>query len=237
VKGASIRTLVEQDPTALERRLSRFEEGLTPLHFALSRNRYDLLDLLIELGAGLDGKDSNGLTVLESAMLRGDKQAMASLQAAGAEQPLRATTSNFRSDISQFAASVQRCVPMLYVPDVAAALLWYQSIGFDEIARYSADGLVNFGIVAFGKAEIMLNMHGKSGVQSASLWLDTDRVDELYQLLKSRQIEAALAGETSTSQGIEFVEHLNDTFYGARQFGIKDLNGYTLYFIHNKVNT
>jgi hypothetical protein len=30
---------------------------------------------------------------------------------------------------------------------------------------------------------------------------------------------------------IDFVEPINDTFYGARQFGIRDLNGYMLYFI------
>jgi ankyrin repeat protein len=42
-----IRSVVEQDPKALERRMSRFENGLTPLHFAIDRNRYDILDLLI----------------------------------------------------------------------------------------------------------------------------------------------------------------------------------------------
>ena len=30
---------------------------------------------------------------------------------------------------------------------------------------------------------------------------------------------------------VDFVEHINDTFYRARQFGIRDLNGYVLYFI------
>jgi hypothetical protein len=59
-------------------------------------------------------------------------------------------------------------------------------------------------------------------------------VDDLYQILKSRQIEAALAGE---QQGIAFVEHLNDTFYGARQFGIRDLNGYVLYFMQQQGTT
>jgi len=33
------------------------------------------------------------------------------------------------------------------------------------------------------------------------------------------------------STAIDFVEHINDTFYRARQFGIRDLNGYVLYFI------
>jgi hypothetical protein len=80
----------------------------------------------------------------------------------------------------------------------------------------------------------MLNIHGKPGEHDVSLWFYTDKVDLFYQLLKSRQLEAAqaaLAGETGDLQGIEFVEGLNDTFYGAREFGIRDLNGYVLYFI------
>jgi uncharacterized glyoxalase superfamily protein PhnB len=117
---------------------------------------------------------------------------------------------------------------MIYVPDVAAALDWYASIGFKEIARYADNGLVNFGMVSFGNAEIMLNMHGKRGEHDLSLWFYTDKVDDLYQLLKSRQIEAA---STGGNEGIDFIEHINDTFYGARQFGIRDLNGYILYFI------
>ena len=54
--------LVEQNPEALDRRMSRFEHGATPLHFAIGRKRYDLLDLLIELGADVDAEDMNGRT-------------------------------------------------------------------------------------------------------------------------------------------------------------------------------
>jgi hypothetical protein len=40
---------------------------------------------------------------------------------------------------------------MIHVPDVARALDWYTSIGFRELARYDDDGLVNFGMVSFGR--------------------------------------------------------------------------------------
>jgi hypothetical protein len=52
-------------------------------------------------------------------------------------------------------------------------------------------------------------------------------VDDLYQVLKS----AVPAGKAGDHEGIEFVEEIYDAFYGAREFGIRDLNGYTLYFI------
>ena len=100
---------------------------------------------------------------------------------------------------------------MITVPDVARALDWYVSIGFKELARYEDDGLVNFGMVSFGKAEVMLNMHGKPGTHDVSLWFYTDQIDNLYQLLKSRQLEAAqaaLAGEPGDHAGIEFEQDI-----------------------------
>ncbi len=50
---------------------------------------------------------------------------------------------------------------MIYAPDVGRALDWYTSIGFTEIERFADDGLVNFGMVAFGGAELMFIMHGR----------------------------------------------------------------------------
>ena len=138
--------------------------------------------------------------------------------------------------MGRMAESVKKGVPMIYVPDVARALDWYASIGFTEISRYEDDGLVNFGIVSFGKAELMLNMHGKPRPHDASLWFYTDQVDQLYQLLKGRQLEAAqaaLAGKPGDREGIQFEQDIEDMFYGARQFCIRDLNGYELYFIQS----
>jgi ankyrin repeat protein len=229
-----IQKVVEQNPEALDRRMSRFEQGQTPLHLAINRKRYDILALLIELGADLEAEDMSGQTALAVAMLRGDREAMSRLHGAGAKQPKTIALSSFRASMARMADSVKKGVPMITVPDVAGALDWYTSIGFKEIARYDDDGLVNFGMVSFGKAELMLNMHGKQGPHEASLWFYTDQVDNLYQVLKSRQVEvaqAALAGEPGDHEGIEFEQAIEDMFYGARQFCIRDLNGYQLYFI------
>jgi len=38
-------------------------------------------------------------------------------------------------------------------------------------------------------------------------------------------------GSSVRSTGIEFVEDITDAPYAAREFGIRDLNGYILYFI------
>lgn len=228
-----IRTLVEQHPDALDRRMSRFEHGQTPMHFAISQNRYDILDLLIELGADLEAEDMHGQTALAAAMLRGDREAMNRLHAAGATQPEPIDWSGFRANMARLADATRKGVSMISVPDVAATLDWYESIGFTEIARYEDDGVVNFGMVSFGNAQLMLNLFGRPGPHDVSLWFYTDKVDQLYQLLKSRQLEAAraaLAGEPGDHTHIHFIENLYDPFYGGRQFSIRDLNGYTLIF-------
>jgi ankyrin repeat protein len=229
-----IRKVVQQNPEALDRRMSRFEHGQTPLHFAISRKRYDILDLLIGLGADLEAEDMSGQSPLAVAMLRGDREAMSRLHAAGAKPPQTSAPDSFRASMAIRAESVRKGVPMIHVPDVARTLEWYASIGFTEVARYEDDGLVNFGIVSFGKAELLLNMHGKAGAHDVSLWFYTDQIDDLYQLVKARQLDAAqaaLAGQSDAHEGIEFAQDIEDMFYGARQFCIRDVNGYELYFI------
>jgi hypothetical protein len=146
-----IQQVVEENPYALDRRLSRFEQGQTPLHFAIERYRYDILDLLIALGADLEAENMRRQTPLMAAMLSGDREAMRQLAAAGARQPPMGAPTAFRESMSGLATSVAKGVPMIHVPDVARALDWYTSIGFRELARYDDDGLVNFGMVSFGR--------------------------------------------------------------------------------------
>jgi ankyrin repeat protein len=69
-----IRSVAEENPEALDRRMSRFEHCETPLHFAIRLQRYDSLTLLIDLGADLDARDLSGRTALDAAMMKGDKE-------------------------------------------------------------------------------------------------------------------------------------------------------------------
>lgn len=231
-----IQRLVEENPGVLDRRMSRFEHGQTALHFAISRRRYDILDLLIELGADLEGEDRHGRTAMAVAMLHGDGEAMSRLQAAGAKQEQVAAPTNVAQSMQALAATVKKGVPMIKVSDIARSLDWYATIGFKELARYEDTGVVNFGLVSFGDAEVMLNMHGSTGRHDASLWFYTDKVDDLYQLLKALQLDAArasLANEPAR-QGIVFEQDIEDMFYGARQFCVRDPDGYELYFIQTR---
>jgi ankyrin repeat protein len=234
----AIRGVVERNPEALARHMSRFEGGWTPLHFAMDRQRYDLLDLLIQLGADLEATDNRGQTALATAMLRGDQEAMRRLHAGGARPPRTVGAGDLKSGVAALARSVRKGVPMISVPDVAATLEWYTSIGFAEVARYADEGVVNFGMVSLGRAELMFNLFGTPASTGVSLWFYTDAIDRLYQLFKDRQLEAArvtLDGRSNVAGGITFQEDLYDPFYGGRQFSIRDLNGYSLTFLQEEV--
>jgi ankyrin repeat protein len=230
---AAIRAVVADNRDALASRLSRFEHGMTPLQLAVSKNRADVIELLIELGADLDAEDSHGQTALAAALALGNREAVRRLHAAGAKPPKTIASAEFKAAAARLSASTQKIIPMLSVPDVAATLDWYVSIGFTELGRVSDDGVTNWGIVQYGGAEIMLTMHGQNGHQPVSLWLYTDDVDALYQLFKGRQLEAAQAaldGAPAIPPAAEITQDIYNPFYGGREFGIRDLNGYELYF-------
>jgi ankyrin repeat protein/catechol 2,3-dioxygenase-like lactoylglutathione lyase family enzyme len=237
-----VRKLVEENPECLSSRRSRFESGQTPLHMVIAPPDglsgrgpdYAMLDLLIRLGADVEAKDGKGRTPLMIALLRGDKEAMRLLKAVGAEEPQFSSAPNFTEAMAKMGGSVKKGVPMIRVRDIGATLDWYKSMGFKEVARYEDDGVAVFGMVSFGRAELMLGMIGKPDHQDVRLWFYTDQIDQLYQLLKSRQLEAAqaaLAGQPAAHEGIVFEEDLYEPFYGGRQFSIQDPNGYELIFL------
>jgi ankyrin repeat protein len=55
-----VRAIVAEDPSSLNRRMSRSEDHRLPLHFAVDRGRADMVELLVELGADPLGVDANG---------------------------------------------------------------------------------------------------------------------------------------------------------------------------------
>ena len=229
--------MVEENPEALAQRRSRFEQGQTPLHFALAAPdgltghapHYELADILIELGADLEAEDDKGRTPLEIAMLHGDSEAMRRLEAAGAREPDHIDLSTSDEGLEAMGDSIRaQATPMLRVADMAATIAWYTSIGFVLQERHPEHGEPNWARLSFGKSEVML----APGGGGPSLWFYTDRIDELYRLLKSRQFAAARAARAGESEPeVRFEEDLYEPFYGGRQFSVRDLNGVVLVFV------
>ena len=244
---ALVRQVVVGEPEALGRRLSRFEQEQTALHYVIAPpdgllggtfrtgEHYRTLDLLIELGADLEAPDAKGRTPLAVAMLRGDREAMQRLQAAGARLPRPATAPD-RDAIAALARSIDQLTPMLGVADLEATVSWYRAIGFELTGSHSEDGRMDWACVTLGRAELMFQPRDESQrapTKGVSLWFRTNRLDELYGLFKQSQLErtrAMLAGEATEAPEVQFTGDLYTAFYGQREFSIRDPDGFELNF-------
>lgn len=242
-----LRRVVEADPDAIRRRLSRFEQEQTALHYVIAPadgliggtfrtgEHYRTLEALIELGADLEAKDAKGRTPLAVAMLRGDREAMRRLHAAGARPPSPAEARTAET-LASLGASIGKLTPMLTVPDMEATIAWYESIGFGLAASHADGGRLDWACVRFGDAEIMFVPSAEPRPEAkppSSLWIRTERLDDLYALLERRQLErarAALGGEAADEPPVEFTGDLYTAFYGQREFSIRDPNGFELNF-------
>ena len=113
----------------------------------------------------------------------------------------------------------EKIVPMIHVPDVHATVNWYKDIGFKVIDTYDdgGDGL-SFAILSLGNSEVMFNSRGEASThkrREVDLYIYTDNVDDLFLRLKDH---------------VEVVEGLHDTFYGMREFIIRDINRFWITF-------
>lgn len=79
-----VRRIVAEDPSALKRQMSQFEDFRLPLHFAVRMNRPDMVALLIELGANPFATDGSGFPPAGYAMdVNADRRLQELLRSAG----------------------------------------------------------------------------------------------------------------------------------------------------------
>lgn len=114
----------------------------------------------------------------------------------------------------------EKIVPMIHVPDVAATAQWYASIGFAVVdtAKECDEGEVNWALLRLGDSTIMLSAGGKPSTaprREFDLYIQVDDIE----LVRRR-----LDGKGS------MVEDLHDTFYGRREFIIRDCNRFWITF-------
>ncbi len=113
-----------------------------------------------------------------------------------------------------------RIVPMIHVPNVAATADWYASIGFEirGTNRECEDGAIDWALLRLGTSELMLSAGGRASSdprREFDLYIHVDDVNGLRVNLEGK---------------VEIVEDLHDTFYGMREFIIRDCNGLWITF-------
>src|SRR5262245_9949091 len=108
--------------------------------------------------------------------------------------------------------------PMLNVVDIRATIAWYESVGFEVIETAEDDGELTWALLGYGPGRVMFNICGREGDgqrRDADLYLQVDAVEAVFARLP---------------RGVEVVEGVHDTFYGMREFIIRDNNGFWLTF-------
>jgi len=110
-------------------------------------------------------------------------------------------------------------MPVLRVSVMDRAVDWYTRIlGFDLIWRATNDGGGENGMLQSGGISLMLSTGSHLGDTPAftgTLYFETDGVRELYNAVKD---------------AVTVVWPLDTMDYGTLEFGIRDLDGYTLAF-------
>jgi len=108
--------------------------------------------------------------------------------------------------------------PMIHVPDVPAAVAWYESVGFVVNRTHEERGEVHWASLSFGDSELMLNAGGvasEADRREVDLYVRTEGVDTLYARLED---------------SVDVREPPHDSFYGMRELIVRDPNGFWVTF-------
>ena len=113
---------------------------------------------------------------------------------------------------------VRKVVPMIHVPDVQNTVDWYKDIGFTVTDSFDDEGEMNWALLSLGTSELMFNAGGRpssSDRREVDLYVYVENVDDLYIQLK---------------ESAEVVGEIDNTFYGMREFIIRDPNRFWVTF-------
>lgn len=127
---------------------------------------------------------------------------------------------------------LQSLTPNLLVTDIEATIDFYrQNLGLEVQMFYPQTGKAVWAMIA--KDQIALMIQEKQSMTaeypdlkertiggSQTFYLNVSGIEELYEKLKQN--------------GVSIVIELRSTFYEAKEFAMKDLNGYIFTFAQNK---
>ncbi|WP_119270210.1 ankyrin repeat domain-containing protein [Taklimakanibacter deserti] len=195
-----LRSLVAKDRRVLGQQMSRFENRRMPLHFAVCKNRPEMVDLLLELGADPHAKDDRGRTPLNHASAKTDRRIADYLVKAGAH-PTEQSENRFDS-----------AVPILNVKNVPAAIAYYvDKLGFHKEWDWGTPP--TFGCVFRDSVRIFL-CEGAQGASGTWISIFINDVDALHDDYKK---SGAIIRQAPTNFP-----------WGLREMNVEDLDGHRL---------
>lgn len=124
-----------------------------------------------------------------------------------------------------------KLTPNIMVEDVNNTLEYYKDIlGFNVYGTNPEEGKYEWAVAGKGNTSIMFQSRdslvgempifkGMDIGGTLTFYIDIEDVNELYKSIKDKA---------------DVVMDMRETFYGAMEFAVKDLNGYILVFAENK---
>lgn len=195
-----VRSLVESDRRLLSRQMSRFEHRRMALHFAVLKNKPEMVALLLELGADPRAEDDRGNTPLNYASSKADKRIADYLLKAGAH-PSEQSANRFES-----------AVPILNVRNVPASIAYYvEKLGFHKEWDWGTPA--TFGCVFRDAVRIFL-CEGAQGAPGNWISIFIHNVDALHEDYKK---SGAIIRQAPTNFP-----------WGLREMNVEDLDGHRL---------
>jgi ankyrin repeat protein len=191
---------VDADASLVSRRMSRFENSRTPLHFAVLKNQPAIVALLLRNGADAKAKDDRGLKPLNDATARTDRRIVEALLGAGAD----------RQELSDNRFS--EAIPILNVKSVPASIAYYvDKLGFRKEWDWGAPA--TFGCVSRDGVKLFL-CQGGQGAPGTWVSIFVQDVDLLFDEYRRR-------GATIRQPPTNFP-------WGLREMNVEDLDGHRL---------
>ncbi|MGH1484144.1 MAG: glyoxalase superfamily protein [Geminicoccales bacterium] len=195
-----VKALIADDRRLISRQMSRFEYRRTPLHLAVLKDRMAMVDLLLELGADPNLRDSRGRTALNDASSRTDRRIVERLIAAGAD-PKEHSPNRF-----------ENAVPILNVKNVPRSIAYYvEKLGFQKEWDWGTPP--TFASVHRDAVRLFLCQDGQG---AAGMWISIfiDDVDALHDDYK---------------ESGAFIRQAPTNFpWGVREMNVEDLDGHRL---------
>lgn len=121
--------------------------------------------------------------------------------------------------------NAKKITPILYAKDVEPCVkFWVDRLGFEKTVEVPDGDKTGFAILQKGALELMYQRLGDAK-DDATLKLQAGQ-GPTYLYVEVENLDAALAA----MQGVEIVIPVNETFYGMKEFGVKDPAGHFILF-------
>lgn len=141
---------------------------------------------------------------------------------------LLALSEDIEASQKEKAIVYSKLTPNLMVEDVNSTIEFYKNIlGFQLVMTVPEEGTFDFALMKSGNVEIMFQAReslsqdfppefkNKKTYEVLTLYIDMENIEGLLQKIKDK---------------VAIIKDLHTTFYGTKEFVIKDCNGYILTF-------